>query len=211
MMSNSLISFRNICVSKGEKDILLHINFNLIENDFLSIYGNPGSGKTTIYKVIADLIGFSGEYKLYNNPITWYSEESIKSVNERIGLMPSSLDFEESLTTIQNMQIISQNVKISPEEALDICNAKHLLKRNLMYLNGLERIKVYLAGLLIGGPELLVLDEPSGELDETRSREVYDILKKIHSMGITILVLSKKKDFLNYSTKIMYLNKGRLS
>lgn len=161
--------------------------------------------------MIAGYVEFAGEYKLYDKPISWYSEENINSINGKIGLMPSSLSFEESLTVLQNMKIISSNDSISPEEALEICNGSNLLKRNFMFLNGVERIKVYLAGLLMGNPELLILDEPSGELDEDRSKEIYDILERIYKRGITILVLSRKQKFLSYSTKIMYLNKGRLT
>ena len=109
------------------------------------------------------------------------------------------------------MKIISSNDSISPEEALEICNGSNLLKRNFMFLNGVERIKVYLAGLLMGNPELLILDEPSGELDDDRSKEIYDILERIYKRGVTILVLSRKQKFLSYSTKIMYLNRGRLT
>ena len=211
-MSSDLISFRNVCTKNNSGNyILFHVNFILHKNEFLSIYGSAGSGKTTIYKVIAGYVEFAGEYKLYDKPISWYSEENINSINGKIGLMPSSLSFEESLTVLQNMKIISSNDSISPEEALEICNGSNLLKRNFMFLNGVERIKVYLAGLLMGNPELLILDEPSGELDEDRSKEIYDILERIYKRGVTILVLSRKQKFLSYSTKIMYLNKGRLT
>ena len=110
-----------------------------------------------------------------------------------------------------NIEVIAANEMISPKVTLEIGNGSNLWKRKCMFLNGVERIKVYLAGLLMGNPELLILDEPSGELDDDRSKEIYDILERIYKRGVTILVLSRKQKFLSYSTKIMYLNKGRLT
>ena len=211
MNNNLLISFHNICVKKNNEDVLKHVNFVLNKGEFLSIYGNNGSGKTTIYKVIAGTVEYSGDYKLYDKPIDWYTENDLEIVNQKIGLMPAILSFDENLNVLQNMQIISSEMEMSPLEALEICNAEDLLNRNILYLNGLERIKVYLAGLMMKNPELLILDEPSGNLDKIREKEVYDILHNIYNRGVTILLLTKKKDFLSMSTRIMHMDDGRLS
>lgn len=107
--------------------------------------------------------------------------------------MPSNIYFDDSLNVMQNMELICHHKAISPSEALFLVDASGINYKNMMSLNGLERIKVYLAGLLMSKPEALILDEPTGSLDSERSKVIYDILDKIHQMGVAIMALTKKQ------------------
>lgn len=210
MTLNNIIQFEDVSVYHKTKQVLNHINFSFNKNDFLVIHGAMTSGKTTIFNVMSGREeNYEGIYKLFEINYKDYSKKSIKIQKEKIGFMPSSLYFDENLNVNQNLLLINDNPRITLLEALALVDGKELYSKNMQSLNGLDRIKVYLAGLLLSCPSYLVLDEPTGHLEDERRKEVYQILDDLYEMGISILVLTGKNDNLKKNYKIKYIKNGR--
>lgn len=209
-MSN-ILKITNVSKCYDDKTILNHINLSFNQGDYLVICGSVGSGKTTIFNLITKSRELTeGTISLYGIDINEYSKKSLELLDTKLAFMPSNIYFDDSLNVMQNMELICHHKAISTSEALFLVDASGINYKNMMSLNGLERIKVYLAGLLMSKPEALILDEPTGSLDSERSKVIYDILDKIHQMGVAIMVLTKKTDNLKKGYIIKTINNGRL-
>lgn len=209
-MLNNILKITNVSKCYDNKVILNHINLSFNQGDYLVVCGSVGSGKSTIFNLITKREQTDGTISLYGIDINEYSKKSLELLDTKLAFMPSNIYFDDSLNVMQNMELICHHKVISPSEALLLVDASGINYKNMMSLNGLERIKVYLAGLLMSKPEALILDEPTGSLDSERSKVIYDILDKIHQMGISIMVLTKKTDNLKKGYVIKTINNGRL-
>lgn len=209
-MLNNILKITNVSKCYDNKVILNHINLSFNQGDYLVVCGSVGSGKSTIFNLITKREQTDGTISLYGIDINEYSKKSLELLDTKLAFMPSNIYFDDSLNVMQNMELICHHKVISPSEALLLVDASGINYKNMMSLNGLERIKVYLAGLLMSKPEALILDEPTGSLDSERSKVIYDILDKIHQMGISIMVLTKKTDNLKKGYIIKTINNGRL-
>lgn len=207
---NNILKITNVSKCYDNKIILNHINLSFNQGDYLVVCGSVGSGKSTIFNLITKRELTEGTISLYGIDINEYSKKSLELLDTKLAFMPSNIYFDDSLNVMQNMELICHHKVISPSEALLLVDASGINYKNMMSLNGLERIKVYLAGLLMSKPEALILDEPTGSLDSERSKVIYDILDKIHQMGVSIMVLTKKTDNLKKSYIIKTINNGRL-
>lgn len=207
---NNILKITNVSKCYDNKIILNHINLSFNQGDYLVVCGSIGSGKSTIFNLITKRELTEGTISLYGIDINDYSKKSLELLDTKLAFMPSNIYFDDSLNVMQNMELICHHKVISPSDALLLVDASGINYKNMMSLNGLERIKVYLAGLLMSKPEALILDEPTGSLDSERSKVIYDILDKIHQMGVSIMVLTKKTDNLKKSYIIKTINNGRL-
>ena len=208
---NNILKLTNVIKSYDDKIILNHINLAFNEGDYLVIYGPVGSGKSTIFNLITKSRELTdGTIALYGIDINEYSKKSLELLDTKLAFMPSNIYFDDRLNVSQNMELICHHKKISINEALKMVDAEGINYKNMMSLNGLERIKVYLAGLLMSCSEALILDEPTGSLDDERSKIIYDILDNIHQSGVSIMVLTKKNDNLKKGYIIKTINNGRL-
>lgn len=207
---NNILKITNVSKCYDNKIILNHINLSFNQGDYLVVCGSVGSGKSTIFNLITKREPTEGTISLYGIDINEYSKKSLELLDTKLAFMPSNIYFDDSLNVTQNMELICHHKVISPSDALSLVDASGINYKNMMSLNGLERIKVYLAGLLMSKPEALILDEPTGSLDSERSKVIYDILDKIHQMGVSIMVLTKKTDNLKKSYIIKTINNGRL-
>ncbi len=211
MNLNNIIQFIDVSVYHKTKQVLNHINFSFNKNDFLVVHGAMTSGKTTIFNVLSGREeNYEGIYNLFGINYKDYSKKNLKLQKEKIGFMPSSLYFDENLNVNQNLLLINNKPRITLLEALALVNGKELYSRSMQTLNGLDRIKVYLAGMLLSCPSYLVLDEPTGHLEDERRKEVYQILDNLYESGISILILTGKNDNLKKNYKIKYIKNGRL-
>lgn len=211
MNLNNIIQFIDVSVYHKTKQVLNHINFSFNKNDFLVVHGAMTSGKTTIFNVLSGREeNYEGIYNLFCINYKDYSKKNLKLQKEKIGFMPSSLYFDENLNVNQNLLLINNKPRITLLEALALVNGKELYSRSMQTLNGLDRIKVYLAGMLLSCPSYLVLDEPTGHLEDERRKEVYQILDNLYESGISILILTGKNDNLKKNYKIKYIKNGRL-
>ena len=208
---NNIIKVLNVSHYYDGKVILDHINFNFNEGDYFVIWGKVGSGKTTIFNLLTkNRVLMEGKIDIFGIGINDYSDKGLELLDEKIAFMPSNIYFDEDLNVSQNMALICRTPKISEAEALKRVDALYLIRKNMLGLNGIERIKIYLAGLIMRNPKALILDEPTGSLVGERAKEINDILDRIHQSGVSIIVLTKKNDNFKKGYKIKTINEGRL-
>ena len=186
-----LIKANNISVVRGNKKILEDINLSIDSKDFITILGPNGAGKSMLLKC---LLGF---FKPDEGEI-------IKSDNLKISYSPQDFIIDKSIP-ITALDFIMLNKKIDKEAIVNLSKdffIENLLKKQLSYLSGGELQKVLITRSLIDNPDLLILDEPTQNLDVSGQLNFYKFLNKIYEeRDISILMVSHDLHMVISTTK----------
>jgi lipoprotein-releasing system ATP-binding protein len=193
------------------------IDFSIKENEKIVIYGRSGSGKSTLLNLLSGLDAYSdGEisYKNYK-----YNNQHKQLTQLRKGSMGFVYQFHHLLkefTSIENValgsMISGENKKRSLKKASDILDKFGLSERLNHFpsqLSGGEKQRVAMARALINKPDLIFLDEPTGNLDKDTSKEVINYLNQLtNEFKSSIIVATHDPEFRNFSDKILTMDSG---
>ena len=191
----------NLCIDKigknfGEKKILRDISFNLSPGESAAIIGPNGSGKTTLVRIICGLIRPSTGAVRYTKNNTQLLGQDFYNA---IGLVGPYLELYEELSAIENLMFFARMKRV-PDAATKI---RSLMEK--LNLSGREddQVKTYSSGMrqrlkyvfaLIGDPEILILDEPTSNLDTDGIDRIYDIMKNQKRNKILLLATNDQTD-----------------
>ena len=197
-----------------------NLNFEIEMNKFISILGRSGSGKSTLLNLIGGIENpDKGNIYIGNNNITKLNRDSLaKFRNEEIGYIFQKFILEPSLSVIDNVVIplVIRGVdkKEREKKAKDVLmflNLEDRINEKVCNLSGGEQQRVCIARALIGDANIILADEPTGNLDYERGQEVLKYLKKISLDGKSvILVTHNKDDAYKYSDYVYEINDGKI-
>lgn len=207
----TLLTVKNLVVSYANHRVLDKISFSVSQNDLLCIVGPNGSGKSTLLKCLLSLIKPNSGSIKFEEPLT----------PTKIGYMPqeSKIDanFPASVYEIVSSSTLNQKYRpfLSREQKTQINNSLrtlgiHNLKRRAFgELSGGQRQKVLLARALCATDKLLILDEPSNNLDYASKLDFYNILRQLNSeRGLSIIMVTHDLDHNNLlGNKVLSLDK----
>ncbi|MBQ2679344.1 MAG: ABC transporter ATP-binding protein [Firmicutes bacterium] len=212
----SLLELKNISKIYGNLKALDDINLKVEKGEWVAIMGPSGSGKSTLMNIIGCMDKPSlGQVFLDGKDI---SKESAKSLTEirrdKIGLIFQQFHLINYLTAVENV-MVAQYYHSMPdeEEALEALKrvglgdrAKHLPSQ----LSGGEQQRVCIARALINHPEVILADEPTGNLDETNENIVLDIFRQLHEEGATLIVVTHDPEVGEVAERTVILEHGRI-
>ena len=195
-MGNKILELKNVSKIYGELHALSNIDLTVNAGDWLSIMGPSGSGKTTMINIIGCMDTPSeGSVVLGGVDISRESAASLTKIRrDKIGLIFQQFHLISYLTAVENV-MVAQYYHSMPdeEEAMEALKkvglasrAKHLPAQ----LSGGEQQRVCIARALINSPEILLGDEPTGNLDEENEGIVVDTFRRLHEEGATIIVVT---------------------
>lgn len=219
MDKNCYVKFENVYKSYGDNDLIKNLNFCIKKGEFVTLIGSSGSGKTTILKMINGLIPIdSGD--IYINGKNIKNENMIKlrrSIGYSIqgaGLFPH-MTVEENIAYVPNLEGKKNNkdIKKTVKKWMEIVGLEEdLLFRYSDELSGGQQQRVGIARSLAANPEILLMDEPFGAVDEITRKQLQDEIKKIHKeTKITIVFITHDiREALKLGTKIMIIKNGNL-
>jgi len=207
----TILKAKKLSVAINSNTIISNLSFNLEEGDFLCVVGENGSGKTTLIKAIIGEIPIKGKIKfesLKRSEIGYISQRSQVSDN-----FPASV-FEivcsGSLNKSSFGPSYSKEVRTKARQTLTELKIQKLANRNFSELSGGQRQKVLLARALMATTKLIILDEPSNNLDKKSRAELYDLLNQINQHGVSIIMVTHDLDHGNLiGNKILSLS-GKL-
>ncbi len=206
--SNSVIALKDITIS-------------FKPSTMYAIMGESGSGKTTLLNIIGLLDrATQGKYLLDNKDINDYNETELAKIrNNKIGFVFQNYFLDNKLTALENILLPTIiNNKYSKDEYLK--KAQNLLKEfglseranhNPKQLSGGECQRVAIIRALINDPEIIIADEPTGNLDSKHEQEIFKLLKDISRTGKCVIVVSHNSNIKKYCDEIFYLEKGTLT
>jgi zinc transport system ATP-binding protein len=194
---NPLIKIENISYNYNGSNgdlVLRDVNLNIYQNDFIWIVGPNGGGKTTLIKLILGLI------KPKSGEITVFGEKPVKA-RKRIGYMPQHVQLDLSFpVTVMDIALMgrldkpvgigpySQNDRNAAIKSLRQVNLLQYAKKSLKELSGGQVRRLLIARALACEPELLILDEPTANLDRVVEKDLFDIFKKLNEHLAIVMV-----------------------
>lgn len=206
----NILECKNLCKSFGKKQILRDVSFSIAEGDILAFIGPNGSGKTTTIKLILGLQRIdSGSVLINGHDITM---EYVKAI-EKVGSIVENPDSYMYLTGWQNLRMVANCYKhITDEQIREIVKYVGLENRIndkvSKYSLGMRQ-RLGIARALINKPNILILDEPTNGLDPEGIRDLRDLLKKLASDGMGILISSHNlAELESFCNKVCIINSG---
>lgn len=195
---------------------LSNINLKVKKGDWIAIMGSSGSGKTTMMNIIGCMDRPSnGQVLIDGVDIAKESQKNLTKIRrEKIGLVFQQFHLISYLTALENVMVAQYyHSMIDEKEALETLRkvgladrAKHLPSQ----LSGGEQQRVCIARALINNPEIILADEPTGNLDEANEIMVIDILKQLHKEGATIIVVTHDPEVGDEAMRKITLDYGKI-
>ena len=207
----------------GENPALQEISLTVPDGGFLGIIGPAGAGKTTLARAIAGIVPHHYPGDFYGS-VTVNGLDTVDSkivdLSRLVGMVfqdvesqiISPLVEDELLYGLENFGVPREEIPGRMEEALAKVGVSDLRERSIASLSGGQRQKVAIASIIALKPKILVLDEPTGELDPRSSRQIFSLLKELNEeQGITVILIEQKIMLLcEFARQLAVLSKGRI-
>ena len=201
-------------------EVIKGITFNVKRGEYIVIYGPSGSGKSTMLHLLSGLeTPTRGEIRIRNHSIQKFTDEELSQYHrEEIGLVFQSFNLLESLRVWENvafpLMLAGAPLEWRRHEALKMLERFAMLDFANHFpnqLSGGQQQRVALARALVHDPELLLIDEPTGNLDSRSSALVIAEIQRLHAQeNRTIILVTHSQEFLPYATRIFYIKDGTL-
>jgi len=212
------VYLHEVCKDFYGRLVLDRINLEAQHGDFLAIIGPNGAGKTTLLRIIDLLeqptsgeVWFDGEKVDYSRPDLHIHRRKIGFVPQRPILFNASV-FDNIAYGLKVRGLGIQEIKARVKNALEMVQLSGFEKRNALKLSGGEAQRVSLAQTLVTEPSLLLLDEPTANLDPKSTSIIEDILLEINKRGTTIIITSHDLQQVKSLVKrIAIINRGRIT
>ena len=212
----SLLELKNISKIYGPLKALDNVNLQVENGEWLAIMGPSGSGKSTMMNIIGCMDKPSlGEVILDGVDIAKESSKKLTEIRrDKIGLIFQQFHLVNYLTAVENV-MVSQYYHSMPDEkealeALERVGLKERAKHLPSQLSGGEQQRVCIARALINHPEIVLADEPTGNLDEANENIVIDLFRQLHREGTTLIVVTHDPEVAEVAQRTVVLEHGRL-
>ena len=207
-----------------DREILKNINLDIKKGEFWAVIGKNGSGKTTLCNVLRRFIPdfYKGELK---GRITLEGKElkdySAKEIVQKVGFVfqnpftqisgVKETVFEEIAFGLENLALDAEYIRKRVEETLKLLRIEELRDKNPYELSGGQGQKVALASIIAMDPEIMVIDEPTSQLDPKGTEEIFEIIDILKKEGKTIILVEHKLELIaEYAEKVMVLDEGEM-
>ena len=207
-----------------DREILKNINLDIKKGEFWAVIGKNGSGKTTLCNVLRRFVPdfYKGELK---GRITLEGKElkdySAKEIVQKVGFVfqnpftqisgVKETVFEEIAFGLENLALDAEYIRKRVEETLKLLRIEELRDKNPYELSGGQGQKVALASIIAMDPEIMVIDEPTSQLDPKGTEEIFEIIDILKKEGKTIILVEHKLELIaEYAEKVMVLNEGEM-
>ena len=225
---SSLLRVEHVTISYNGKPVVQDVSFELKQGEILGIVGESGSGKSTIIKAIMGLLGEEG---LVTRGDIWYKGENLTDMSEKklrkllgteIGMVFQ--DCKAALCPVRTIgaqiyEAVSEHEKISKKEVrkrageimkkIGLDDSDRVLDSYPFELSGGMNQRVGICTAMIMHPNLLLADEPTGNLDPKNSLEIMKLLEEINERGTTVLVVTHNREIVNsFRKRVITMRKG---
>jgi len=214
-----MIKFENVSKKFGEVATLDKVNFELKPGEFVFIIGPSGAGKTTLVKLILkDYLPTAGTIKIGGINLEEIPKRKISDYRRKIGVVFQDFKLLPDRTALENVALAlrifgEKETEIIPKvtEVLGLVGLGERADFFPAQLSAGELQRTCLARAIIGSPELVLADEPTGNLDLGTARQIVKLLKKISEMGKTVIMATHNFEIVNQmKERVIELDKGKL-
>lgn len=212
---NKAIELNNVCKSFGKRNIINNFSMTIYDNEFVSIVGKSGCGKSTILNMIGLLESLdSGEIKIFDEKIPNINSKAATRIRRhKINYLFQSYALISDMTVMDNLQLAleytentkqqKRNLILSSLKRLDL---EHLANEKVNTLSGGEQQRVAVARTIIKPGNIILADEPTGALDPKLANISFDLIRELRNeFGKTILLVTHNMEQANLTDRIIEL------
>ena len=219
-MSETVLSIKNATIYQDKNPVLTDVNIEVNHGEFLYLIGRTGSGKSSFLKTLyADLSLTEGEGSVVGYDLSTLKESDIPYLRRKLGVVFQDFKLLPDRSVKDNLLFVlkatgwseQEEMDVKIEEVLDKVGMKGLASKMPHQLSGGEQQRVGIARALLNDPELILADEPTGNLDPQTSIEVMEVLRNINANGKTILMATHDYALvLKYPSKTLKFEEGKM-
>ena len=196
-MNEKIIKLEGVSIDQLDHNVLDNINLEIEKGEFVYLIGDTGSGKTSLVKALyAEIQVSAGNIKMSNFNLKTITKNEIPMLRRKIGIVFQDFLLLPDRSIKKNLEFVLESTGWTKKEKInnkinEVLESVHLdnVKDKMPYqLSGGEQQRAAIARALLNSPEIILADEPTGNLDPTKSQKIVDLLKEINQTGTTILM-----------------------
>jgi putative ABC transport system ATP-binding protein len=202
-----------------ETTALNGVSFEVKKGEFVAVMGPSGCGKSTLLNILGLLDNPSaGEYFFLDNEVAGYREKQRANLRKNnIGFVFQNFNLIDELNVFENVElpliylgVSAKERKEKVEAALEQMNIIHRKKHFPLQLSGGQQQRVAVARAVVANPNLILADEPTGNLDSAHGEEVMNLLESLNKAGTTIVMVTHSQRDADYAQRIVRLFDGKI-
>ena len=222
-MSDTLIKVEDLCkiYNPGENEVraLDHVNLEIEKGEFVAIIGQSGSGKSTFMNMLGGLdVPTSGRYFLNGTDVSTMKDNQLSVVrNREIGFIFQGFNLIANLNAIENVELplIYRGIDRKTRHKLAVESLKLVGLEKRMHhkpneMSGGQQQRVAIARAIAAEPPVILADEPTGNLDSASSKEILEILKKMHRSGKTVILITHDNGIAAQARRVVRIMDGKI-
>jgi putative ABC transport system ATP-binding protein len=220
-MARILLHLESVSKTYGRGDAAVHalqdVSFSVAEGDFTAVIGPSGSGKSTLMHILGCLdVPTSGEYWFAGEDVSRMTEFELAGIrNRRIGFVFQQFHLLPTMSAWRNVELpllyrSAQDRRAAALHALDQVGLSDRVNHRPTELSGGQQQRVAIARALVTNPDLVLADEPTGNLDSNSSKEVLAILRSLNESGRTVVLITHDPNVAAIPRRVLTMSDGRM-
>ena len=214
-----MIYFNNVSKTYKDAVALDDVTFTVEAGEFVSIVGHSGAGKTTLTKMIlAEENPTEGTIFFESINVNKLKSKDLTKLRRRIGVVFQDFKLLPNKTAYENIAFAMEAVGKTEEEiqsdvphVLELVDLSHRLFHFPNQMSGGEQQRLAIARAIINQPELIIADEPTGNLDPVNTHEIVQILKKINDLGTTVILTTHNRGVIeSVNKRVITMENGKI-
>ena len=216
---NPIVFLKNVNISQNNTSILRNINLSVKKGEFIYFIGKTGVGKSSLLRVLyRDIKIEDGEAQILDFNLNKIKDKEIPFLRRKLGVVFQDFKLLPNKTIKQKLEFVLratewidlEKINSRIKEVLQRVNLDYVIDKYPFELSGGEQQRVAISRALLNNPEIILADEPTGNLDPATSSEIMNLIKEINNSGTTILIATHDYDIISkFPEKTIRIEKER--